>query len=95
MSCPNYGIMDLRTVCTVVGYSDFHWDSPAKRCQIIFLKMFVKKVLTKKYQKTPEFYADFKSVEIIGKSVPRNQCCGSESGSTGSMCFWASRIRIH
>ncbi len=23
------------------------------------------------------------------------QCCGSGSGSTGSTCFWASRIRIH
>jgi hypothetical protein len=22
-------------------------------------------------------------------------CCGSESGSTGSTCFWASWIRIH
>jgi hypothetical protein len=38
---------------------------------------------------------------ISGKSflqvkVPFKQCCGSgsESGSTGSTCFWASRIRI-
>ncbi len=23
------------------------------------------------------------------------QCCGSESGSTGSTCFWASWIQIH
>jgi hypothetical protein len=23
------------------------------------------------------------------------QCCGSVSGSTGSTCFWASRIRIY
>jgi hypothetical protein len=23
------------------------------------------------------------------------QCFGSKSGSTGSTCFWASRIRIH
>jgi len=23
------------------------------------------------------------------------QCSGSESGYTGSTCFWASRIRIH
>jgi hypothetical protein len=29
--------------------------------------------------------------------VPSLQCCGSESGSSGSTCFWASwiRIRIH
>jgi hypothetical protein len=32
--------------------------------------MFVKKVLTYEYQKNAEFYAGFKSVEIIGKSVP-------------------------
>ncbi len=25
----------------------------------------------------------------------QNQCCGSGSGSNGSTCFWASRIRIH
>jgi hypothetical protein len=25
----------------------------------------------------------------------RFQCCRSGSGSTGSTCFWASRIRIH
>jgi hypothetical protein len=25
--------------------------------------------------------------------VTRNQCCGS--GSVGSICFWASRIRIY
>jgi hypothetical protein len=33
----------------------------------------------------------------MGKSanaVTINQCCGSGSGSTGSTCFWASRIRI-
>ncbi len=58
---PNYGIMDL---CTV-GYSDFPIYRPLS-------KMFVKKVLTKKCQKNTEFYADIKSVEIIGKSVPRN-----------------------
>jgi hypothetical protein len=31
------------------------------------------------------------------KNLDSYQCCGSESesGSTGSTCFWASRIRIH
>ncbi len=35
----------LRSWCDRVGYSDFHnlMGSPAKRCQIIFFKMFVKK----------------------------------------------------
>ncbi len=28
------------------------------------------------------------------KRKTKNQCCGSESGSTGSTCFWASRIWI-
>jgi hypothetical protein len=28
------------------------------------------------------------------KTTYGKQCCGSESGSTGSTCFWASRIRI-
>ena len=27
------------------------------------------------------------------KRIPFFQCCGS--GSVGSVCFWASRIRIH
>jgi len=35
--------------------------------------MFVKKVLTKKYQKNTEFYADFKSVEIIGKKYTQKK----------------------
>ncbi len=28
-------------------------------------------------------------------STSKSQCCRSGSGSTGSTCFWASRIRIH
>ncbi len=29
-----------------------------------------------------------------GRENAHRQCCGSGSGSTGSTCFWASRIRI-
>ncbi len=29
------------------------------------------------------------------RNITISQCCGSGSGSTGSTCFWASRIRIH
>ena len=42
---------------------------------------------------------DFSSVHSFREALEcRNQCCGSGSesgsGSTGSTCFWASRIRI-
>ena len=88
--------------CTQYGTVIFTtwWDSPAKRCQIIFSKTFVKKVfqlvkpflanlhstssniysymysmtpknfcsfLAYEYSKFAEFYADFKSLEIIEK----------------------------
>jgi hypothetical protein len=29
------------------------------------------------------------------RSQPFKKCCGFGSGSAGSVCFWASRIRIH
>jgi hypothetical protein len=32
---------------------------------------------------------------FAGVSDTGEQSSGSESGSTGSTCFWASRIRIH
>jgi hypothetical protein len=35
--------------------------------------------------------------EGVVRYTTHRQCCGSESGSVGSICFWASwiRIRIH
>ncbi len=48
------------------------------------------------------FFMFFKLKKGVGSSVRRivfcfGQCCGSESGSGGSICFWASwiQIRIH
>ncbi len=35
------------------------------------------------------------NIEKGGASQSSDECSGSESGSTGSTCFWASRIRIH
>jgi hypothetical protein len=32
---------------------------------------------------------------VARRNITKSQCCGSGSGSTGSTCFWASRIRIH
>jgi hypothetical protein len=32
---------------------------------------------------------------FVNLSQFRKHCCGSDSGSTGSTCFWAFRIRIH
>jgi hypothetical protein len=34
-------------------------------------------------------------IRRINDAHPDYQCCGSESGSTGSTCFWAFWIRIH
>jgi hypothetical protein len=37
------------------------------------------------------------TVPTVPVPVPQHWCCGSgsESGYTGSTCFWASWIRIH
>jgi hypothetical protein len=35
-----------------------------------------------------------KEKNMLNIRIGGKQCCGSESGSTGSTCFWDSRIRI-
>ncbi len=34
------------------------------------------------------------SASLMQRQACQHQCCGSESGSTGSTCFWAPWIRI-
>jgi hypothetical protein len=84
----------------------FYWKYLVQKPRVVNGKLYARghwyvceevKRRGSEYQLTPEEKAEIRrELELSqNKGNGVNKWCGSRSGSVGSVCFWASRIRIH